>query len=142
MPSFPEEFTEPRAPVSRIIPGLIIIALLSVPVVMLSSAGDTDSRIPLFASVAIIVYIMTLFDIRIGLVLTMAAIGLAPEFEAGGVADLRVEDFLIPVLLFSWITRRETSRPVHLRGPLLLYLAASFIASIYGVVVESTTRRI
>lgn len=133
----PEGLLQGREPVGRIVPILVILTLLGVPVILLSSMAGVESPVVIYVSIASIVYFLTLFDIRIGLTITVAAIGLAPEFSAGVVADLRIEDFLIPVILFSWLTRRETARPTLMRGPMLMYIVVSLIATFYGAAMQT-----
>jgi hypothetical protein len=77
---------------------------------------------------AMVVYALSFVDITLGLALLVASISLSPELPWAGFQDLRLEDFLVPALLLSWLGRagktREplTSSPLH--GPLILYLAA------------------
>ncbi|MHC4607216.1 MAG: O-antigen ligase family protein [Planctomycetota bacterium] len=124
---------EPRSPVTRIIPALVVLALLAAATILLTSSGwETSSTLAVYAGIAVIVYVLTLFDIRIGLAVTIAAIGMSPEFIAGGVQNLRIEDFLIPVLLFARMASREESRSTLLRGPIMLYLAATVFSATWA----------
>lgn len=90
--------------------------------------------------IAAIVYLLTLYDIKIGLGLMLLSIGISPEIQVGGINNLRLEDFLVPVIFFAWLTRFIRSRsklePTNLKAPIVIYigvmLISSLIAMVYG----------
>ncbi len=91
----------------------------------------------------LIVAALVLWDLRIGLGLFIFLAGLSPEFSlfAGTTMEnLRLEDFLFPVLLLSWLLRIlvHRERPVF-RTPLTVPMVAvtlwGLVATLLGVAI-------
>jgi len=103
-----------------LISGLEVLALDSLPLWVLGGLA----------------FALTVLDPRIGLGLLIFVIGISPEFEIWGVNNVRLEDFLLPVLLLSWLlrsaARRERLAPTNLAVPLLLTVLLSVVSSIYN----------
>ncbi len=90
-------------------------------------------RIPLVA-VGVLAGVLSILDLRIGLGLLIFAIGVSPEFQIQGVSNLRLEDFLFPVILLSWLirftVRNERFTRTDLKVPILLTVFISVVSSI------------
>jgi len=67
-------------------------------------------------TIAIFVYMLTFTDPRIGLAVTLLAIGVSPELSVSGM-DLRLEDFVIPAVFFAWITKHLINRSHFVTSP-------------------------
>lgn len=82
-------------------------------------------------------YLATLLEVRVGLALMLVAIGLSPEIGTGSMANLRVEDAIVPAVFFGWVTRlivnREEIYPTPLKGPIFGYLVIALISTLNGV---------
>ncbi len=84
------------------------------------------------------VYLVTFLDIRAGFAALVFAVGFSPEFAIGPVNNLRFEDFIMPVLLLSWLSRatqnRQPFEPTPLNLPILAILTAGTLSSVLGAV--------
>ncbi len=102
---------------------------------------DEESFLPFGAAFGIFVYLLTLADIRIGIGICILAVGLSPEFTIGGIPNLRLEDFLVPVLVFAWITRilqqREKLEPSVIVASYFLYFAIGVVSLLFGLMNDS-----
>ncbi|MBN1422065.1 MAG: O-antigen ligase family protein [Planctomycetes bacterium] len=83
---------------------------------------------------AFIVYAVTAVDIRLGLAMTVVSVGISPEFTVAGIPNLRLEDFLMPVLTVGWIGRliflRQRLEPSPLYKPLVLGLFLAVLSTL------------
>lgn len=87
-----------------------------------------------------ITYVLSFVYLQFGVVMLVLIIGISPEFEMGGVGNLRYEDFLVPIVFLSWVTRlvarRTELQPVNLKTPCLVYcfvaLLSTLRSSVYG----------
>jgi len=96
-----------------------------------------DSLLP-YAAVGALVYVLTLADLRLGLGLTMLCIALSPELPPEvGIANLRLEDLLLPGVVLSWLVRmareRQAFEPTPLQVPILLYLLLAAVSALHAV---------
>src|SRR6185436_4297081 len=91
---------------------------------------------------AFLVYIVTFIDLTLGLAILIACVGLSPELTIAGIQNVRLEDFVVPALLLSWITRIMQQRiplaPLIVTPALPLYGAAICIATMVGVAAGTT----
>ncbi len=85
----------------------------------------------------ILCYLATLMEVRVGLTIMLVAIGLSPEIGTGSMADLRVEDAIIPAVFFGWVTRlivnREELFSSPLKAPIFGYLTIALITTLNGI---------
>src|SRR3972149_118641 len=125
------------SPLSAILPVLIIVGVLGFVVMYFFGEITEDSFFPLASTLALLIYLLTFIDIRIGLAALILAVGLSPEVTVGGVGNIRFEDFVVPAIFISWITRilnkRESFSPTILKGPIILYLVTALIATLMGI---------
>jgi hypothetical protein len=91
--------------------------------------------IGLFISFGAFIFVLTLVNIRVCIILLFFAVALSPKFNVGGL-PLRVEDFFMIILCFSWIARlaikRENFPSTGLNFPIVVYLLTCFISTGYG----------
>jgi len=71
----------------------------------LFKGSDADLHFQIGVAAGFLVYIVTFIDLTLGLAILIACVGLSPELTIGGIQNLRLEDFIVPALLLSWITR-------------------------------------
>lgn len=127
----------PQSPLPAVIVTSLVLGLLAY--LMLSVAGETGSTafIQFGAALAILVYLLTFVNIRLGVGILILCVGLSPEVSVAGFSNLRFEDFLVPALLAAWILRslrtREEFAPNPLKLPWLLYLTVMTISAIFGI---------
>lgn len=105
--------------------------------------GTTNSRfLQIGFSVGVLVYLATFVDILLGIAFLIACIGLGPEVSWGGMGDLRLEDFIVPALLLSWLTRsahrREKLVPSPLSRPARVFFALMLLSTAIGIVAGTT----
>lgn len=104
---------------------------------------DADLHLQIGVAAAFIVYIVTFIDLTLGLAVLIACVGLSPELTIFGVQNFRLEDFVVPALLFSWITRLMQNRvplaSILVSPPLPLYAAAIVLSTIFGVAAGTTS---
>lgn len=95
------------------------------------------------AAAGLICYLLTFADVRIGLALVIVASGISPEFELGGI-DVRLEDFLIPIVFLAWLalsaSDRRRLRWSPVLAPSLALLGILALATLNAVVVGEATR--
>ncbi|MDQ7780384.1 MAG: O-antigen ligase family protein [Planctomycetota bacterium] len=124
--------------VPRHMAGPILFLLMALAIYGLIAFGIVDLPEHIgFAFVAmLVVYFVTLIDIRFGIVCLVFAIGLSPEVEYGGAGNLRLEDFLMPGLLIAWLTRsvskREEFASTSLKAPITMILVLSVVSTVLG----------
>lgn len=84
--------------------------------------------------VTICVLFFTLVNIKIGMILFILFVSISPETTIGGVGNLRYEDFILPILLFSWITRltkeREEFAYTSFSKPLIGFIITMVISTL------------
>jgi hypothetical protein len=104
---------------------------------------DADLQLQLAVAAAFMVYIVTFIDLTLGLAILIACVGLSPELTIGGIQNIRLEDFIVPALVVSWITRLMQHRiplaPILVSPALPLYAGAIVLATLAGVVSGTTT---
>src|SRR5215468_5528131 len=71
---------------------------------------EADLHLQIGIAAGFLVYIVTFIDLTLGLAILIACVGLSPELSIGGLQNLRLEDFVVPALLISWITRMMQQR--------------------------------
>lgn len=83
-----------------------------------------------------LVLFLSLLDLKIGLAVFPFVVALSPEFDYGSVT-LRLEDFLLPILLLVWIMRqvflKEKFVSSGISVPLLVYFLVVTLATAFGV---------
>src|SRR5262245_26872312 len=98
---------------------------------------DADLHLQIGIAAAFLVYIVTFIDLTLGLAILIACVGLSPELMIFGVQNIRLEDFVVPALLLSWITRIMQHRiplaPLLVSPALPLYGGAILVATLIGV---------
>ena len=131
-PAIPQELApaRPRLPLA---PFAAICACIAYAWIL--SAGFYNSsmgRFPL-AAVGAAAALLTILDTRMGLGLLIFAIGISPEYQLEGITNLRLEDFLFPIVLLSWlarfVVRNDRFVPTDLKLPIILTLFVSMISS-------------
>jgi hypothetical protein len=78
----------------------------------------------------------------LGLAILIACVGLSPEFSAAGVRNLRLEDFVLPALLLSWLGHalkdRTPFQPAVVTGPIILYFSVMVVSTIVGLTTSAS----
>ena len=64
---------------------------------------EADLHLQIGIAAFFLVYIVTFIDLTLGLAILIACVGLSPELSIGGIQNLRLEDFVMPALIISWI---------------------------------------
>jgi O-antigen ligase len=132
-----EERAERGSPLAVILPVSIVIAVLGYVVSLSFGSVTEESFLPYGFTIAIFIYLLTFVDIRIGLASLMLAIGISPEMDVGGVSNLRLEDFIVPVIFFAWFTRlivhRESFKSTILKWPIILYIVTAVFSALLGL---------
>src|SRR5262245_47613679 len=104
---------------------------------------DADLHLQIGIAAAFLVYIVTFIDLTLGLAILIACVGLSPELTIAGIQNIRLEDFIVPALVLSWITRlmqhRIPFQPVLVAPALPLYAGAILLATLVGVMSGTTT---
>ncbi len=106
--------------------------------------GTANARfLQVGAAVGVLVYLATFVDALLGIAILIVCIGLGPEVSWGGLGDLRLEDFVVPALLLSWLTRsgqrRDPMLPSPVGRPATLYYVAMLVSALAGVAAGTTT---
>jgi hypothetical protein len=105
--------------------------------------SDADLHLQIGVVAGFLVYIVTFIDLTLGLAILIACVGLSPELTIGGIQNLRLEDFVVPALLLSWITRMMQQRiplaPMIVAPALPLYAGAIVLATMLGVASGTTS---
>ncbi len=113
-----------------------LCALLAYLCTLSSSGSESSMSISVLLGLGALASVLTLLDLRIGLGLLIFSIGISPEFEAMGVSNLRMEDFLLPVILMGWLFRsiawNEKFIPSNLKLPLILTFLLSAVSSMHN----------
>lgn len=98
---------------------------------------DADLHLMIGAAAGFLVYIVTFIDLTLGLAILIACVGLSPELSIGGYQNFRLEDFVVPALLVSWLTKRMQQRislaPILVWPALPLYAGAIIVSTFLGV---------
>lgn len=130
------------SPLKRIAATIIVIGILYGAIYSMAEGTSTERFVQVGAAIGVLVYLLTFIDILIGLGFLIACVALSPELTLGGVGDLRLEDFLIPALLLSWIARATKDREPVITSPLmapgLLYFAVMVVSSLVGIASGTT----
>jgi hypothetical protein len=104
---------------------------------------DADLHLQIAVAAAFMVYIVTFIDLTLGLAILIACVGLSPELTIGGIQNIRLEDFIVPALVLSWITRlmqrRTPLAPILVSPALPLYAGAIVLATMAGALSGTTT---
>ena len=133
---------EKTNPIAAVLPLAIIVGILGLFLTTYFGEIGEETFIPFASTVALFVYILTFIDIRIGLAALFLTIGMSPELTIGEVSNVRLEDFVVPVIFIAWITRliekREEFAPTVLKAPIILYIVVAIVASLLGITAETT----
>jgi len=93
--------------------------------------------IGLLLSFGAFIFVLTLVNIKACIVLLFFAVALSPKISMGGL-PLRVEDFFMVILCFSWLARlaikKESLPTTALDGPILVYMLICLISTMYGYI--------
>ena len=115
--------------------GILLYALIK--------GSDADLHLLIGMASGFLVYIVTFIDLTLGLAILIACVGLSPELTIGGVQNIRLEDFVVPALLISWITkameRRLPLAPTLVFPALPLYAMAIIVSTLIGIMSGTTT---
>lgn len=108
--------------------------------------GPQEAGFWLFAGVGgLLVYILTFVDLRIGISIMIMAVGISPEMSVEDVPNIRLEDFIVPVVAFSWLTRhiaqRESFKSSLLSGPIIAYIGVMLVGGMVGLLQETIVLR-
>src|ERR1043165_4552936 len=94
----------------RIILIALMIGVFGSLTISLLRGADSAQFIQVGAAITFVVYIVTFIDLTLGLAILIPCVGLSPEFSLAGVNDVRFEDFVVPALLLSWLSRAMKNR--------------------------------
>ena len=127
----------PPSPLKRIAATITIIGILYGAIYSMAEGTAAERFAQVGAAVGVLVYLLTFIDVLIGLGFLIACVALSPEMTLGEVGNLRLEDFLIPALLLSWVARaardREPLIGSPLKTPALFYLALMVASTLAGI---------
>ena len=130
-----------RNPLTFLVPILILVTLILYAFYEFRNQIDNQIFLPVAAAIAVVIYLSTLIDIRIGIAISILTIAVSPEMEVGGVGNLRFEDFIVPVLLFSWLSRasshKEAFQPAIIGKGYLTFIIMAGFASLFGILSET-----
>ncbi|MHC4662189.1 MAG: O-antigen ligase family protein [Planctomycetota bacterium] len=122
---------------SLFIPGIIVAIVMSCIGILVLKYWEFSFRNIGVVFALVLSYFLILIDIRIGLVLLYLSFGFSPEFEIGGIGNLRIEDFLIPVVLLAWVTkliyRRPKLEPLNIRNPMIALILIMTFSSLINI---------
>lgn len=86
----------------------------------------------------LIVWFISFIEVRAGLGLLILTIAVSPEFTLWGVPNIRLEDFLLPAVLMSWLARtlytRDKLIPSRLTLPIVLLVLISLVSSLHNYI--------
>ena len=103
---------------------------------------EADLHLQIGVAAGFLVYIVTFIDLTLGLAILIACVGLSPELTIGSLQNLRLEDFVVPALIISWITRMMQQRiplaPLLVAPALPLYAGVIVLSTLAGVTAEAT----
>src|SRR3972149_6167410 len=89
-------------PISMVVAVCFVIGALGYILVGLIG-GPKEAGFWLFAGVGgLLVYILTFVDLRIGISVMIMAVGISPEMSVQDVPNIHLEDFIVPVVPFTW----------------------------------------
>ena len=104
---------------------------------------QNSEAMPLFACLAIIYFGLSFFSTSFALAIVAISMLFSPEISLGAIGDraltLRIEDFLIPVMMLAWIARSATQRgraffvATPLNKPIMALVLFSALSSAVGV---------
>jgi hypothetical protein len=132
----------PPSPFKRIAATITVIGVLYGAIYSIAEGTSAERFAQVGAAIGVLVYLLTFIDVLIGIGFLIACVALSPEMTMGEVGNLRLEDFLIPALLLSWVARAARDRePVigsPLKGPALLYLSFMVVSTMVGITAGTT----
>lgn len=131
----------------RLLAGFIVLSVIVSPLaytIAMSERAQIDfERDNSFymITLALAIGLLTFSDIRIGIAMTILAIGLSPEVVVRGttfgITNVRMEDFIVPSVFLAWFFRilrnKEKIQQSWIRGPALVYLGATWFATFFGI---------
>jgi len=123
----------------------LLLTLFPIGLLLYALIRGTDADLHLLIGVAagFLVYIVTFIDLTLGLAILIACVGLSPELTIAGIQNIRLEDFVVPALLLSWITRIMQNRipfaPILVAPALPLYAAAIIVSTMIGGISGTTS---
>jgi len=104
---------------------------------------EADLHLQIGVAAGFLVYIVTFIDLTLGLAILIACVGLSPELTIGSLQNLRLEDFVVPALIISWITRMMQQRiplaPLLVAPALPLYAGVIVLSTLAGVTAGTTS---
>jgi hypothetical protein len=134
---------QPGAPAGVLHKLLITLVPLGLLLYGLIRGTEADLHLQIGVAAGFLVYIVTFIDLTLGLAIMIACVGLSPELTIGGLQNLRLEDFVVPALLISWITRMMQQRiplaPLLVTPALPFYAAAIVLSTLVGVAAGTTS---
>jgi hypothetical protein len=137
------EALAPSRPMSLLPPIIVSAVLVGLYSLTIFKVIETPSFTVLGATLAGIVYLLAMADIRIGICVLILTVGLSPEFAIGDVGNLRAEDFILPVLLVAWLGRTFAKRTefisTPLKWPIMLMLFFWAASSLQGMALGTVT---
>lgn len=133
---------QPRFPGTVLQKILLTLIPLGLVLYGLIRGTDADLHLEIGFTAFLLVYVVTFIDLTLGIAILIACVGLSPEFTIGGIQNIRLEDFVVPALLISWVTRMVQQRvpmaPLLVTPALPLYGAAIVLSTLIGVAADST----
>lgn len=123
-PSVKHTMIEPGKPLPLTPIVLLVFTLFSF---LLTRFGidDAESSIVFVILSGLLVFVTTLVHIQVGLGIMICAAALSPKVVVAGL-PFTLEDFIIPVVFFAWITRvmerKEELQPTNLKAPIISYI--------------------
>src|SRR5262245_49438006 len=94
-----------RSPLKTIIPIALVLGIMAYFAIQLTTIENRTGIFMIGSLIAFFVYIMSFLDIVLGIAIFIACSGLSPEIPMMGLSDLRLGDFIVPVLVVAWLTR-------------------------------------
>lgn len=88
----------------------------------------------------LVILLLCAIDLVQALGLLLFAIAISPEIQAGGI-PIRIEDLILPVILFFWVLNlgieRGRLKPTNMRLPLFAFLFFMLISTVNAIIVNT-----
>lgn len=117
----------------------ILVAVILIGAYGLITTGvlHINTDLTLFLLMGAVTYFISMVDPRYGLAAIIIAFSLSPELPVGGGLELRIEDFLIPMVAITWMFKsagdNEKLTPSLLRKPFFTIAGVGMLASLIGL---------
>ncbi|MBU1853381.1 MAG: O-antigen ligase family protein [Candidatus Omnitrophica bacterium] len=123
---------------------IIIIVIIFIAVFLGKNIAQTSYDIPFFIVIGLMVSIVTFLRPDLGLLIIIFSMLLSPEIKVGSIPGrdivLRLEDFLLIIITFTWLARTAINkelglfRSTPLNVPIGIYIATCIVLTLRGII--------